>query len=90
MQILILVRNTLKDLLLAIEGTIIMNEQLRNALDNIFDARVPDMWKKGSWASSSMGFWFSELIDRNRQFSTWLFTVRIHSYNYKSTYIRFK
>lgn len=52
-----------------------MNEKLRNALDNIFDARVPDMWKRGSWASSSIGFWFSELLDRNRQFSSWLFTV---------------
>lgn len=74
-QILLLVRSTLKDLLLAIEGTIIMNEQLRNALDNIFDARVPDGWKRGSWASSSLGFWFTELIDRNRQFSSWLVNV---------------
>lgn len=70
-----LVRSTLKDLLLAIEGTIIMNEQLRNALDAIFDAKVPDIWKRGSWASSSIGFWFTELIDRNKQFAAWLTNV---------------
>ena len=40
------VRNTLKDLKLAIDGTIIMNENLRDALDNMFDARVPAFWKK--------------------------------------------
>ena len=40
------VRNTLKDLKLAIDGTIIMNENLRDALDNMFDARVPAYWRK--------------------------------------------
>jgi dynein heavy chain len=40
------VRTTLKDLKLAIDGTIIMNENLRDALDNMFDARVPAFWKK--------------------------------------------
>jgi dynein heavy chain len=40
------VRSTLKDLKLAIDGTIIMNENLRDALDNMFDARVPAFWRK--------------------------------------------
>lgn len=52
-----------------------MNESLRDALDNIFDARVPTVWLKGSWTSSTLGFWFTELIDRNKQFSTWCFQV---------------
>lgn len=75
LQIIILVRATLKDLLLAIEGTIIMSEQLRDALDNIFNARVPHMWLRGSWVSSSLGFWFTELLERNAQFSGWCFGV---------------
>ncbi len=45
-RVITTVRNTLKDLKLAIDGTIIMNENLRDALDNMFDARVPDFWKK--------------------------------------------
>lgn len=69
-------RSTLKDLLLAIEGTIIMSEQLRDALDNIFDARVPTVWKRGSWLSSSLGFWFTELLERNTQFHSWCFQAR--------------
>ena len=40
------VRLDLKDLKLAIDGTIIMSENLRDALDNMFDARVPTTWKK--------------------------------------------
>lgn len=40
------VRNTLQDLKLAIDGTIIMSETLRDALDNMFDARVPNSWRK--------------------------------------------
>ena len=40
------VRSTLKDLKLGIDGTIIMSENLRDALDNMYDARVPNTWKK--------------------------------------------
>ena len=40
------VRTTLQDLKLAIDGTIIMSENLRDALDNIYDARVPNLWRK--------------------------------------------
>uniref|UniRef100_A0A1B6CZR9 AAA+ ATPase domain-containing protein n=2 Tax=Clastoptera arizonana TaxID=38151 RepID=A0A1B6CZR9_9HEMI len=77
MQVVIsLVRKTLKDLLLAVEGSIIMNEALRDSLDNIYDARIPTVWKRGSWASSSLGFWFTELLERNIQFSNWIFIKR--------------
>ncbi|XP_076677676.1 dynein heavy chain 8, axonemal kl-3 isoform X2 [Andrena cerasifolii] len=71
-----LVDVVLKDLLLAIEGVIIMSEELRDALDNIYDARVPALWKARSWESSTLGFWFTELLDRNKQFSTWLYSGR--------------
>ena len=71
-----MVHETLSQLLLAIEGTIIMNEQLRDALDNIFNARVPKVWKRGSWESSTIGFWFTELLERNQQFTTWCFNGR--------------
>jgi dynein heavy chain len=40
------VRRTLVDLKLAIDGTIIMNENLRNALDFIYDAKIPNLWQK--------------------------------------------
>ncbi|KAI5704390.1 hypothetical protein M8J75_004799 [Diaphorina citri] len=70
------VSTTLKDLLLAVDGIIIMNETLKDSLDNIFDARVPSSWKRDSWLSSSLGFWFTELIERNEQLSSWLYNGR--------------
>ncbi|XP_078698147.1 dynein axonemal heavy chain 5-like [Branchiostoma floridae x Branchiostoma belcheri] len=75
-RVITLVRSTLKDLKLAIDGTIIMSENLRDALDNIYDARVPGAWKKISWESATLGFWFTDLLERNAQFSSWLFDGR--------------
>ena len=45
-RVITMVRNTLVDLKLAIDGTIIMSENLKDALDNIYDARVPGLWRK--------------------------------------------
>ncbi|KAM4028219.1 dynein axonemal heavy chain 5-like [Anomaloglossus baeobatrachus] len=70
------VRSTLTDLKLAIDGTIIMSEDLRDALDNMYDARIPKLWYKISWDSATLGFWFTELLERNQQFRSWLFDGR--------------
>uniref|UniRef100_A0A3Q2ECE7 Dynein, axonemal, heavy chain 5 n=1 Tax=Cyprinodon variegatus TaxID=28743 RepID=A0A3Q2ECE7_CYPVA len=75
-RVIALVRNTLMDLRLAIDGTIIMSENLRDALDCMYDARIPARWKKASWASSTLGFWFTELLERNHQFQAWIFEGR--------------
>ncbi|XP_067125373.1 dynein axonemal heavy chain 8-like isoform X2 [Centruroides vittatus] len=75
-RVLTLVRNTLYDLHLAINGTIIMNENLRDALDRIYDSRVPTLWVKIGWEATTLGFWFTELLDRNKQLSQWLFASR--------------
>lgn len=42
------VRTTLCDLKLAIDGTIVMSQGLRNALDAMYDARIPEKWLKVS------------------------------------------
>ena len=70
------VRRTLLDLKLAIDGTIIMNEELRNALDFIYDAKIPAAWQRISWESSTLGFWFTELIERNGQLRRWCFETK--------------
>lgn len=79
-KVIMEVRSTLKDLKLGIDGTIIMSEKLRDALDNMYDARVPNTWKKISWESATLGFWFTDLLERNNQFSTWIFEGRPHCF----------
>uniref|UniRef100_A0A8C5X2W6 Dynein axonemal heavy chain 5 n=1 Tax=Malurus cyaneus samueli TaxID=2593467 RepID=A0A8C5X2W6_9PASS len=71
-HVLFRVRTTLTDLKLAIDGTIIMSEELQDALDSIYDARIPKLWFRISWESTTLGFWFTELLERNQQFSSWL------------------
>lgn len=51
-------------------------QNLRDALDNMYDARIPYAWKRISWDSSTLGFWFTDLLERNSQFSTWIFEGR--------------
>ena len=70
-RILKLIKTTLIDLGMAIEGTIIMDDYLKEVLDCMFDAKVPARWTKISWSSSTLGFWFTELIQRDTQFKTW-------------------
>ncbi|KAI4900024.1 hypothetical protein NFI96_023292, partial [Prochilodus magdalenae] len=74
------VGSTLTDLKLAIDGTIIMSEDLRDALDSMYDARVPKLWQRSSWESATLGFWFTELLERNQQFHSWTFHGRPHQF----------
>ena len=53
-----------------------MNENLRDALDNMYDAKVPALWKRISWESTTLGFWFTELLERNDQFYKWVYEGR--------------
>merc|ERR550514_1522590 len=81
MQLVVsLVRVTLSNLILAIDGTIIMSATLQDALDNMYDARVPTSWQKISWNSATLGFWFTELLLRQQQFYSWVFDGRPKSF----------
>ncbi|CAF0729412.1 unnamed protein product, partial [Didymodactylos carnosus] len=71
-RVLNAVKRTLTDLKLAIDGTIVMNEELRDALDRMYDAKIPSVWLKLSWESSTLGAWFSDLYQRNEQYRSWL------------------
>ncbi|XP_058454765.1 dynein axonemal heavy chain 5 [Malaya genurostris] len=66
------VYTNLCDLKLAIDGTIVMSHYLRQSLDAMYDARIPEKWQKISWESTTLGFWYTELLERNQQFRTWI------------------
>lgn len=70
------VRGTLTDMKLAIEGTIVMSDDLRTTLDAMYDARLPDKWAKISWQSTTLGFWYTELLERDGQFRRWCYHGR--------------
>ncbi|CAH4038578.1 unnamed protein product [Pieris brassicae] len=66
------VYTTLCDLKLAIDGTIVMSQGLRESLDAMYDARIPTQWLKVSWESATLGFWYTELLEREQQYRIWL------------------
>ena len=47
----------------------------RKTFDNC-DGRVPEKWKKISWQSTTLGFWYTELLERDGQFKRWCFHGR--------------
>jgi len=71
-NILKLTKSTLEDLELAIAGTIIMTADLQDALNCMFDARVPPKWLAKSWMSPTLGLWFGNLVNRTGELRSWL------------------
>merc|ERR1719446_1272632 len=76
-----LTKNTCEQLELAIAGTVIMTPDLSEALNCIFDAKVPPMWLKKSWKSPTLGLWFGNgLCQRTAELVNWLENGRPKSY----------
>ena len=92
-KLLIVVRTSLSNLKLAIEGVASLNEvcfffqinhiinhwnnwrrfqSLQEILDKLYNSRIPEIWLKFSWQSSTLGFWFNELLERDVQYKNWL------------------
>lgn len=77
-KILNIVRGMCNDIVMAIEGTIIMTEKLVAAINNLYDFRVPREWQfdptgvEISWLTPSLGGWIKGLMDRHYQLNFWL------------------
>ncbi|CAF1617784.1 unnamed protein product [Rotaria magnacalcarata] len=67
-----IVHHLANEMLIKLLLSFIPHESLRQILDSIFDGRVPINWTKYSWESSTLDFWFSELLDRYIQYNNWL------------------
>lgn len=76
----------LKQLRLAINGEVVMTEELQSCLDAIYEAKVPQMWlftvagDEFSWILPTLGLWVSSLLLRDDQDRTWLTTGRPNTY----------
>ncbi len=42
----------------------------------MYDARLPNSWAKISWMSTTLGFWYTELLERDGQFRRWCYHGR--------------
>lgn len=72
-----IVRKTMNDMVAAIDGTIIMTAGLVEAINQVYDFRVPTTWQfqagaEISWLTPSLGGWIKGLIDRYFQLNNWL------------------
>uniref|UniRef100_A0A061RL16 Flagellar outer dynein arm heavy chain gamma n=1 Tax=Tetraselmis sp. GSL018 TaxID=582737 RepID=A0A061RL16_9CHLO len=71
---------TMKNLRLAIAGTVALNDALLEALDSLFNAKIPALWLKKSWEAATLGNWFSGLLQRYDQLHKWLNNGRPKAY----------
>jgi len=75
-----LTTQTLKNLRLAIAGTIALSGDLIEALDCLFNARIPGSWLKKSWEAATLGNWFTGLLMRFDQLNKWINNGRPKGY----------
>jgi len=73
-------RSTLEDLELAIAGTIVMNDQLYNSMNSIYDGRVPGHWLKISWPGATLREWFEQVSLRYNQYVKWNETGKVDAF----------
>lgn len=78
--VLRLTSTTLKNLRLAIAGTIALSGNLIDSLDALYNARIPREWLKKSWEASTLGNWFLGLLQRFDQLNKWLTGGRPKAY----------
>jgi len=77
-NIIRIVRTNMKNLAMAIDGTVTMTSDLLEDLNAVFDSRVPKKWSHDasgaeiSWLMPNIGGWFTGLLDRQQMLNTWL------------------
>ncbi|OHS96678.1 Dynein heavy chain family protein [Tritrichomonas foetus] len=73
-------RSTLTDLELAIDGSIVMNDLLYNAMNSLYDGRIPQHWRKISWPAVGLKDWFDQVKLRYDQYAKWIETGRVETF----------
>jgi dynein heavy chain len=73
-------RTTLTDLELAIDGSIVMNDLLYNAMNSLYDGRIPEHWRRISWPASNLKEWFDQVKLRYDQYVKWIETGKVEAF----------
>jgi Dynein heavy chain. len=64
---------SLEQLSKAIEGLVVMSNELEEVYNKMFDNLVPDMWHKVSYPSRKpLGSWVNDFIDRLNFMQKWI------------------
>ena len=77
-MILSTVRTTMVNMIDAIDGSIIMTPEIVDAINAVFDLRVPRNWQfdptgaEISWLTPALGGWIKGLLDRHYQLNNWI------------------
>jgi dynein heavy chain, axonemal len=85
-SILTLVRKTMRNVIAAVDGTIIMTPDIVNAINSIYDLRVPREWcydptgAEISWLTPTLGGWLEGLKNRHTQLNEWYTKARPSSF----------
>lgn len=85
-KVMSIVRKTLVDICDAIDGQIIMTPDILEAINAVFDAKVPTQWvydatgAEIAWIIPTLAKWFNDLIERNRQLYEWMKGSRPNTY----------
>lgn len=86
LHILKIARKTMKDIVAAVDGTIIMTPNIVLAINSIYDLRVPHFWcydttgAEISWLTPTLGGWMEGLKNRFRQLDQWYTSGRPNSF----------
>ena len=84
--VLDIVRTTMNDMVLAIDGQISMTPELVDCINAISDFRVPKKWQfdptgvEISWLTPGLASWLKGLVDRHHQLNNWLTKERPPSF----------
>jgi dynein heavy chain len=66
------IKNSLKDLKLAIKGDILLSPTLEAALNSLKVGKVPEMWLAKSYPSlKALGGYMSDILERLEWFNDW-------------------